>query len=1103
VLDCLTDLKKRFQGFVDGQHTFETLKHAVNKEVVNCNDTIVRDFVTNAHREGLLSNAHFKALLEEISTTTGQQANLKPGQGANPDVSENLPEELTVLNDRFVLGPVIGKGGMGVVYRARDLRKMEAGDSDDVVAIKVISSNLRAHPESIIALQREAKKAQKLAHPNIVNVYDFDRDGDIAYMTMEYLDGVPLSKIIKAHAPLPHKEAIRIIKNIARGLSYAHKHNIVHSDLKPGNIFVLKSGAIKILDFGIARAFKVHDERTVSLTITNNQIFNAFTPAYASCEMIDSMEPTPKDDIYALGCVAHELLTRKHPYSRMSADKAKEEKLVVKKDSNLTVSEYRAILHAIELDKDKRVNSVNSFLRALIKSKPQSKPIYLSAKALVVVFVLFSLIIGIYSVNKIKTYEMIATQKTNIINKFEIENALEKAEDYLGVYKITKVQNNDALILYQQVLKLDADNQQARTGLERLKEIYINDTKDAIESNELERASSLLRTLEKSFESTTELQHLKDKLNQSKIASQIDQLIDRATKEEMQRHYVRPVDNCAYDIYLQVLELAPKEPRALTGLKRIRKLILAETEILIDNNELERAKERIKDALLISPGSSDALALYKEIVTKRLLGKNQGVEDGMVPALSNNVIEQKPEVGRLSVSQERLIKIHTKQAANYVKQNILHGTNNNNAAYHFEKILSLDAENEYAKEGLEKAWKSLINSIEHDVELKQFENAIKTLEASGHHFSIVYDTKSVFSDVMEKQHNYQFEKQQKHDLETHLAQARWYAEKNSWTLPRGSNAMESYLEVLKIDPNNEEAMSGLKKAEKLLSSRVRSIIKKEQYSRADKVLSHALLIFPDSQELNSLKPVLGEARRNYMQQLEEDEEKKKIDDLLSDAKLAFSKKHYIYPVGRSAYDYYTEIAQIDSESKVAIRGINQALFGVYDQIKLDIDNKNYYMARLKLKRLEDLDVDDIPISELREKIAGLDKNQGIATIQQNSGDNYTVTLLRFAKQQKEKGVIWPPASNNAYSIYRHVMDVQPYNGVSRKALANLFDGRLKSINDLMQNKRWNEAERELMLLGGLYVNKSKEEVLSQKLNELSQLKAIDLQASALENLTSY
>src|SRR5262249_6385782 len=103
-----------------------------------------------------------------------------------------------VLNNRFVLKEELGAGGMGTVFKAVDLRKEEAQDRNPFVAVKVLNEDFRRHPEALKTLQREAKKAQALAHPNVINVHDFDRDGTVLYMTMEYLPGRSLDSIVRA-----------------------------------------------------------------------------------------------------------------------------------------------------------------------------------------------------------------------------------------------------------------------------------------------------------------------------------------------------------------------------------------------------------------------------------------------------------------------------------------------------------------------------------------------------------------------------------------------------------------------------------------------------------------------------------------------------------------------------------------------------------------------------------------------------------------------------------------------------------------------------------------------------------------------------------------
>ena len=128
-------------------------------------------------------------------TALGDKTVLRPGATA----ASTTPSKLAVgalIKDRFRITAVLGTGGMGTVYQALDLRKEEASDSDPHVAIKVLSGELAAHAQSFIMLQRESRKSQELAHPNIITVYDFDRDGELVYMTMEELNGKPLDEII-------------------------------------------------------------------------------------------------------------------------------------------------------------------------------------------------------------------------------------------------------------------------------------------------------------------------------------------------------------------------------------------------------------------------------------------------------------------------------------------------------------------------------------------------------------------------------------------------------------------------------------------------------------------------------------------------------------------------------------------------------------------------------------------------------------------------------------------------------------------------------------------------------------------------------------------
>lgn len=286
------------------------------------------------------------------------------------DADASLKSDYGVLKNRFVFEEVLGAGGMGVVYKAKDLLKIEAKDRDPYVAIKVLSDEFKTHPEAFIALQRESRKTQKIAHPNIVTVYDFDRDGDTVFMTMEFMDGKPLDKLISQYRSvgLASDDAWKILEGISSALIYAHGQNIIHSDFKPGNIFVSNSGVAKVFDFGIARAVakaehreESHDDRTVF----DAGNLGALTPAYASLEMLEGETPDVRDDIYALGCIAYELFSGEHPYNRMHADEAHRQKIKPQRIPGLTKKQWRAIERALAFKREDRTDSVETFWKEI------------------------------------------------------------------------------------------------------------------------------------------------------------------------------------------------------------------------------------------------------------------------------------------------------------------------------------------------------------------------------------------------------------------------------------------------------------------------------------------------------------------------------------------------------------------------------------------------------------------------------------------------------------------------------------------------------------------------------------------------------------------
>ena len=161
----------------------------------------------------------------------------------------------SILRDRFMLQEQISGGAMGVVYKAMDRRLAEAGEDTASVAIKILSPQLSQSGLALRALQQEAAKGRCLVHPNIVRFVDFDRDDDLHFIVMEWLEGRTLADILDSpdSRSIDTERSFQIVRQIGKALDYAHRCGIVHADVKPGNIMIMPNGDAKLFDFGVAR----------------------------------------------------------------------------------------------------------------------------------------------------------------------------------------------------------------------------------------------------------------------------------------------------------------------------------------------------------------------------------------------------------------------------------------------------------------------------------------------------------------------------------------------------------------------------------------------------------------------------------------------------------------------------------------------------------------------------------------------------------------------------------------------------------------------------------------------------------------------------------
>jgi len=270
-----------------------------------------------------------------------------------------------LLGRRYYLERALGEGGMGVVYYATDQEiKGEA------FAIKVLKPAIREHPESLELMREEVRKTRALHHPNIAGVYSLNSDRSGIYMLMEYLEGKTVGALIDEEfgrgMPLPR--AWPLIQDIGAALAYAHDHSVIHSDLKPSNVFVTTSAKAKLLDFGIARAARGRTGRFDPGGV------GALTPAYASCGMLEGRPPDQSDDVYAFACVIYEMLSGKHPFDRLSALEARAAALRPAPIASLTRAQNEALARALAFDRARRTESVEALLAGFEGAAKRGSP---------------------------------------------------------------------------------------------------------------------------------------------------------------------------------------------------------------------------------------------------------------------------------------------------------------------------------------------------------------------------------------------------------------------------------------------------------------------------------------------------------------------------------------------------------------------------------------------------------------------------------------------------------------------------------------------------------------------------------------------------------
>ena len=527
----------------------------------------------------------------------------------------------SILKGRFVLENLLGEGGMGVVYKAKDLLKVEARDKNPYVAIKILGEAFQSHPEAFIALQREASKAQRLAHPNIGTVYDFDREGSTIFMTMAMLEGSELKDYIRELPPggLSFEEAYPIIDGMAQALKYAHDNNLIHSDFKPGNCFFTTDGEIKVIDFGIARASKTQDAEGEATVFDPSQL-GALTPAYATMEMFEGQPPHTSDDIYALACTAYELLTGAHPYNKKSAPKAhaagmKPNPLPPKK---LTRRQAKTLQMGVALKREDRIQDIREFINGIKPRKSYTKQIVAGS-------VLGVALIAGLAYQPIKNY-MVAKENEELISRIESEDLQTQATAIEELFNIQEsdIRSSIALSAKDAVLGYYQTQVDAKFNLEEQRYEYPHAKRLIGQASTIFPDSAVVNTISEQLDQDVET-----------LDGELRERFERVLKED------RVLSDPNVDDIPEVLTITKK---ALPESDLLRSPLVQEEyetigRLSLNQGNLEMAQQVIDTGLGLLPENGPLLELRDSLEREKTIR----AKDALAKSLESNI-------GQLSMS---------------------------------------------------------------------------------------------------------------------------------------------------------------------------------------------------------------------------------------------------------------------------------------------------------------------------------------------------------------------------------------------------------------------------------------------------------------------
>jgi serine/threonine protein kinase len=453
-----------------------------------------------------------------------------------------------VIGNRYTIVEEIARGGMGIVYKAHDQQL------DMVIAIKVLPPSLAGDKQGLENLKREAKTAMLLSHPNIMRLHNFEEIGETRFLTMEFIDGETLAKLLSEAKRFSVGETIKFAVQICAGLDYAHQKKVIHRDIKPSNLMLDRDGVVKIADFGIAGV--VQD--TIS-RVTQTTVFG--TLAYMAPERLKGEKTDHRSDIYSLGVVLYEFLAGHPPFYTGGIEYQiihSDPKPIPDIPDNLASiimkslaknpedrwGNARDIYNALNRRQSasfaasgagKRLEDAHARGAARTTTKQQTPSSRFLPYAIIgslVLLVVTGFIYFLASTMKISPSQKAAMETSKIIEdtlQKKIGKLIDEGNRYIDEKAYTKPSYANAFKTFSEVIKLDPDNSYAREKISWIKEKYIESANQALEKKAKGRKKlrNLVEARELFLEAllvapgneyvTKEIRELDDRINRGRI----------------------------------------------------------------------------------------------------------------------------------------------------------------------------------------------------------------------------------------------------------------------------------------------------------------------------------------------------------------------------------------------------------------------------------------------------------------------------------------------------------------------------------------------------------------------------------------------------------